>query len=408
MATGNRGAAIQLPVDIWQHIAGCLTTKEWVQVTSTSKMIQSVLPARIELTSPTPKGLDWVQRHWGRAKGINLEFNDMDRPWEIQHDAASLSHLLELRVVVNGSFSCVGAVFLTWLLSRTDALCLPVLSVSGPISVPPLRHLCHLRLYGGSFGESALLSLSHLVNLRTLELTGVDSDTDSAQLALASLSDLTCVLIEDVSLAGIDLPSQCCLHVRCEAADGMREWWSDIACRHRLGTFFMNDGLSERDEVPDFLRSAKCDSLRLLFTCLGSPSQPASLSQPSFGCLRELLLCGGHLHISVPSFVALQVLHVTADDLTILFESPQVLAGSLQDLSIIYGTLRGNDMIKLAIALSQVKKDFKYLEGDDRLSGIFMTKFYRSEEPWPCACGACHDCLIQKDGVGQYLHKPCA
>ncbi len=397
----------QLPVDVWQHIASFLPTKEWVKLSGINQMTFTVQPERIFLSGLTAQSLEWVQRRWGEARGLNIEA-PMELPWVMDHQASSPSNLLDLRVAVKEKFSSSCATFLTWLLAHSPALRLLSLASKDTFVLPPLTNLRHLRLYAHSFDRRTLASLGHLRNLRTLSLIQCDATEEMAELSLASLPDLADVLINNVALAGISLPRSCRLHtVVWEAKEDLREWWSDVASRGCLVTFSVTEQDTSRGDIPDFVTSSRCQSLRWILGCLGTEGNPAIFQAALFPCLRELYLDGDDVKILLPSTMLLQKLHVSAHDLIMESESPDRLANSLQDFSVIYRTVRGSGVFQVAMALSWAGKSLNIINArliQEGYAGLYLNKFYEFGVNWPCACGACHGCLVNsREAVGQYL-----
>lgn len=397
----------QLPVDVWQQIATFLPTKDWVKLSGINQMTFTVQPERILLSGLTAQSLEWVQRRWGEARGLNIEADSMELPWVMDHQASSPSNLLEFRVAVKEKFSSSCATFLTWLLAHSPALRLLSLVGKDTFVLPPLTNLRHLRLYADSFENGTLASLGHLRNLRTLSLVQYEETEEMAELSLASLPDLADVFINGVALAGISLPRACRLHVVVWEARDFREWWSDVASRGCLVSFTVNQEDTNRGGIPDFVTSSRCQSLRWILGCLGTEGYPANFQTALFPCLRELYLNGDDVKILLPSTMLLQKLHVSAQDLIMDSESPDRLANSLQDFSVTYRTVRGSGVFQVAMALSRAGKSLNVVNArllEEGFAGLYLNNFYEFGADWPCACGTCHECLVSsRETVGKYL-----
>lgn len=288
----------QLPAEVWQRVSDDLTMKEWVFLSSTCKAMHSMQPAWMDLEVATPSAFRWMQKRWGHAMSLDLVFSTTGLPWV--YEPRSLPNLLDLRLTFEEEFDSPSAGFVTWLLARASALLLLNMRSIDSFVLPPLSGLRHLILSSRNISESTVASLGYLQELVTLYLNSTGSECNCPQLLLGNLSKLVGVLIQNVFVAGLELPSGCTLHVVSERSKDTRVWWSDLSSSTRLGSVYVLDHPIARENIPDFVTSAKFPILQWTFGRLGSPQNLVSASGASFSSLTALYLDGEAIYIQLP------------------------------------------------------------------------------------------------------------
>lgn len=142
---------------------------------------------------------------------------------------------------------------------------------------------------------------------------------------------------------------------------------------------------------------------------IGRLRTPASISGPLLSTLRELYMEGPKICIHLPRSLQVYTLHLCAMELTITSEDPACLARGLRDVSFMYKALGEADAFEIAAAMAEAGKPMirvphskiAHLESSvfdiepDRPAtyGIYYGACYFHCVKWPCACGACLECI---------------
>ncbi|BDA49860.1 hypothetical protein COCOBI_14-4800 [Coccomyxa sp. Obi] len=62
-----------LPLDVWEHIRGFMTMKEWARVAGTCRCLWNLPLSRVDISrSMTPKGIQWAAKRWHSASVASL------------------------------------------------------------------------------------------------------------------------------------------------------------------------------------------------------------------------------------------------------------------------------------------------------------------------------------------------
>ncbi|BDA49805.1 hypothetical protein COCOBI_14-4250 [Coccomyxa sp. Obi] len=401
--TSEEGGSAQLPVEIWEQIAGHMSSRSWAKVSRTCKAMQSVRPEHIDIGLKKESALAWVQTHWGQASTLKLTWRKKNVPWVMFYNAASPTSLRHLEVRLLEEKSPATAMVLTWLLAQAPQLQLLFVQRHTAIVVPPIRNLSHLIMVSSKFNRTTAASIRQLRNLRTLWLGIPDPDPDipCAELYLASLPHLSDVCINSLAMPFITLPRHCRLHLMGDDLDIFLDTWDDIARHGKLRSVNVQICREVIDDIPKPLLEWKCSFLEWYgIKQLGQVSSPVLFDAAHLCCLTHLNLKGGNIHIILPQELLLQVLHVNAELLSMVCANPQEQAKRLQQVKVVYRTLQGTDVFLLVYAMygmGAIASKVDGLEASTDSDGCheLLVSYRREPVVWKCPCGACLDCLQQ-------------
>ncbi len=403
MTSSRGGGSAQLPVEIWQQIAGHMSSRSWARVNRTCKAMHSVQPEQIGINVESESALAWVQTHWGQASNLRLRWLRRDIPWVMAHNAASVTALKRLELILLQEGSPTTVMLLTWLLAQAPQLQLLLLQHPGALVVPPIRNLRHLLMASNDFNPTTVASIRQLRNLQTLWLGDArpDRGVACAEFDLASLLQLSDVCVEMLRMTRISLPRFCRLHLQGFIQTNMlfSRAWSGIASYKRVQSINLQGGLFTVN-MPQFLLDSKCSFLSLWdLERLGDLSSPALFDAAHFCCLTHLNLEGRTIHIVLPQELPLQVLHVQATEmLSIVCINPQEQAKRLHQLRVVYCTLRGADVFNLVGVMCGMGAMMSKVDVAEAVAGPevqhgFLVSSRHVLGFWKCPCGACLDCL---------------
>ncbi|BDA49802.1 hypothetical protein COCOBI_14-4220 [Coccomyxa sp. Obi] len=410
LSMASRGGGItQLPVEIWQQIAGHMSSKAWARLSRTCKAMHSVQPEQISIGVRSESALAWVQTHWGQASSLRLVWLTRDIPWVMAHNAASVTSLERLELRLLQERSPTTAMLLTWLLAQASQLQLLFLEHPTALVVPPIRNLSHLIMASSEFTPSSAASIRQLRNLQTLWLgiKGPLPFVACAEFDLGSLPQLSEVCVDSLPMPGITSPRHCRLHLVGDQDDMfLLETWSEIARQGQLQSVNVrSDGLVYPepflDQIPFFLLESNCSFLYWWdIAQLGKLSNPALFDAARFCCLTHLNLKGRDIHIVLSQELLLQVLHMQARYMSIGCVNPLEQAKSLQQLRIVYRSLQDTDIFVLVGAMCGMGAMVSKVGGVEDIADAdeyngFLVNSQHVPGVWKCPCGACLDCLQQ-------------
>ncbi|CAL8464324.1 g3859 [Coccomyxa elongata] len=370
--------------------------------------MHSVQPEHIDIKVESESALAWVQTHWGQATRLKLTWLTRDIPWVMAHNAASVTSLKRLELRLLQERSPTTAMLLTWLLAQAPQLQLLFLQHPTALVLPPIRHLSHLIVATSKFTDTCAASIRQLRNLQTLWLgmEGPEPIMSAVDLDLRSLPQLSDVCVDRLTLSGITLPRQCRMHWVGDGESMFLDIWSDNARQGQLHSInLQSDGSLLPEQFLDFLPlyfvESKCSVLQWRdMPQFGRPANPALFDAAHFCCLTHLKLMSRDINILLPQELPLQVLHVHARSLSIVFENPKEQAKRLQQLKVAYRTLRGADVFVLTGLMCGMGAliSREAVAGADQYHGFLVNSGHMRGDAWKCPCGACLGCLQQVEG----------
>lgn len=398
MERGLTHRSSHLPIEIWQQIAGHLTNRAWARICRTCRAMQSVQPIKINLTVNTASAMAWVQKHWGNARSMTLTWGHQDVPWIVAYNAASLSFLVRLQLVLGEVTSPTSAMLLTWLLGQAPALQILSMEQQSVLVLPPMQNLRHLVLTSDVFSETLVASIRQMRNLKTLSLASKADAAICEGLNLSELVNLSDVAVSSVVMSGAVFPRQCRVHLTGDEDVILLDRWAPLARTLQLGSIDLQDKrqIQSSMEIPAVLCMSHCTSLRWHTSGgLGFFRSPVRL-ELGFRRLSCLNLKGVILHIHIPSWMRLQLLHLSAHELSLSCNSPRDLVRSLRELSVLYKNLQGCDLFDVVAAMAAsgiVPAPHKWPDQFYPLQGFHGFLCSSLSGRWECQCGACLDCL---------------
>ena len=288
------------------------------------------------------------------------------------------------------------------------------LDVPDCIALPPLKALQHICLYFTKFNDAAIRCLQNLSQLRTLRMQGSqngDRCIECASLDLTRLTNLTNVALRDVTFKtpGLLLPDGCLLNLYNGLCNYDKRFWEPNARKGQINTLQLIQWTPDEFEVPSFLHETGCRVLLWVDAEIGRLRIPSSISGALLSTLQELYMEGSKICIHLPRSLHVYTLHLCALELTITSEDPACLARGLRDVSFMYKALGEADAFEIAAAMAEAGKPMSrvphskiaHLESSmfevepDRPAthGIYYGAYYFHCVNWPCACGACLECI---------------
>lgn len=406
MGSRRRRSCPQLPDDIWQRIASYLPSRAWVRVSRTCRTMHLVQPPQISLEVRSEADMSWVQKHWGQAQNITLTWPKEDVPCTMAHNAASLTALQALQVAMKDEWNPANPMFMTWVLAKASSLRLLSLKKPTALALPPIQNLRHLIMDSNEFPVTVCTAIRQLRMLQTLRL-GVLTQrrgpacAECAELDLTNLTHLSAVALERAVLPLIALPRRCALHLSGSTDTCTLDAWSEARGQGQLKSFNIDSTKTSCSGVPGFMSESGCKYLRWWdLAHVGALARPVKFQAEHFRSLTHLKVKGASVHMYLPQEVPLQVLHVRAVDLSIHCTDASVLGDNLQELKVFFKTMHGFEtytvigfMAQRGLAVRrQIKRHWLPVEEQDQ--GIVVSS---SAGHWQCPCGACMECLQEKE-----------
>ncbi|BDA47950.1 hypothetical protein COCOBI_11-2070 [Coccomyxa sp. Obi] len=408
--TSEEEDTAELPVEIWQQIAGHMSSRCWARVSRTCKAMHSVQPEQIDIDVRSQSALSWVQTHWGQASALKLTWMQSDRPRLIAHDTANLRSLKRLELFLKEVKSPTIAMLLTRRLARAPQLQLLTVRYPTALMVPPIRNLRHLILASNEFSQTCVASIRQLDNLQTLWLGIADVPHASnvcAEFDLASMPQLTDVCVNSVPMPTMTLPKHCRLHLVGDEEDTfVNTLYMNSKEGHLKSIDLRSPGFIAPepgcDDIPNFLWIPSYPVLKWWdMTQLGKPTSPVEFDPQFFPCLTHLKLMGRDINIFLPHELPLQVLDLEAGSLSVICEKVQEQAKRLQQLRVQYCAVRGADIFALVgtmcgmgAIMNKVGMEEPGWIDPEKHHG-FSVSYQHMPDIWKCPCGDCLDCVRQ-------------
>ena len=288
-----------------------------------------------------------------------------------------------------------------WLLGNAKQLAFLWMNLYGLSCVPRLTQLKHLQVpLHGSMRQLAQ-SLGNLPNLQTLYLnqTGHVRPLQRPSLDLADLSRLQSVSLSNVVPACCTIPLDAALHLRLYSLENAwQEVWGALAwALHSVMIYAMDDTIMRLTELPNFITGPV--HIKTIMICayqLGTCDKPLDL------CVmlakRMILQCSGDMYIRVPVWRWQLTKFVAKGTLQVVFDMVGEFCQSCLAFSIVYGSLRGLDVLSLVQYLTERGRQLVFVAHRDCFEIQSMCIPSLLCGPWvscdrACLCGACPSCI---------------
>lgn len=244
--------APELPLEVWNLIAGNLSAKCWAKACGTCQASFRAQLARIRLDPENSAKLQWLTKRWHTTGIISLQLRGCPESLRSQlyasivkslhsaDPAGSFSNLAQIGISID---DVQPAAWLTSLLTRAVKLEVLLLDVLNVQPLPPLGRLKHLLLYINrhqKLSESLCTSLAGLPCLQTLCIgvlwrqqhpslhNSQNQDVAAPALDLRSCTQMHAVSFQALVPASLKLPDGCTAHFECDlrSCETARDSWS--------------------------------------------------------------------------------------------------------------------------------------------------------------------------------------
>lgn len=292
-----------------------------------------------------------------------------------------------------------------WLLGNAKQLAFLCMNLYGLSCVPRLTQLKHLQVSLHGSVRQLAQSLGNLPNLQTLYLsqTSLVETLQRPSLELAGLNRLQSVSLSNVVPACFTIPLDAALHLRLYSLeDARQEVWGPLAwALHAVMIYAIGDTVRHLTELPNYIIGpVYIKNVMICVYQLGTCDLPIDLSGFFLLAERVILRCSGDMYIRVPArnlpwqltkFVAKGTLQVVFDKVEEFFHSCPAF-------SIVYGSLRGLDVLSLVQYLTERGRQLVFVAHRDCFEIRSMCFPSLLCGPWvscdrACLCGACPSCI---------------